>query len=594
MKIILTVHQFLPEYFSGTEILTYSVAQALIKAGHSVCVFTGFPARTHIPDNQRFDEYELDGMKVYRFHHAYVPMGGQSVVTEIEYDCELTARYFSGLLTAFAPDLIHFFHFSRLGCGMIDAAVRAEIPAFYTPTDFWSVCPTSQLLLADNQVCAGPSASGGNCVRHVAELTRGPAVRRLSKAIPDWGVELATRLTASGHLPNYPLSLEVAAMARRRPFLVQRLNWLCRIISPTKLMTGVLTANGVDPGRITQSAYGIDMDAYQASVVSPLDSRPLTIGFIGTLAPHKGCHVLIEAVRKLDAKSARLRIFGNLSDFPAYVSRLRSLAAGASNIEFLGTFPNAEVANVISGFDLLVVPSLWYENTPLVVYSALAARRPVVASHFPGLAEAVTDGHNGLLFEPGSVDALAQSLAKILSEPEFITQLSQNCRPPKSSKQYGDELLAIYAQYLDAGHRPQVPAAARSFEPLEQRAGSGYITGWVIIANGVPTDIKVLANGKVLCQTSRFLGRPDVKDGFGRQGISLVSDSVGFVLNLVRPFSRNDLRVRVSGRDGTNAEFDLRAIKPGASAEIEPGCYFGIDQEQQPTEADVKRAHAQN
>ena len=99
----------------------------------------------------------------------------------------------------------------------------------------------------------------------------------------------------------------------------------------------MLTANGVDPGRITQSTYGIDMEAYQASVVSPLDSRPLTIGFIGTLAPHKGCHVLIEAARKLDAKSVRLRIFGNLSDFPAYVSQLRSLAAGASNIEFLGT-----------------------------------------------------------------------------------------------------------------------------------------------------------------------------------------------------------------------------------------------------------------
>ena len=582
LKILLTVHQFLPEYFSGTEILTYSVAQALIKAGHEVCVFTGFPARTHLPDAQRFDTYDLDGMKVHRFYYAHVPMGEQAVVTEIEYDNRLTARYFTGLLESFAPDLVHFFHLSRLGSGLIDATVSAAIPAFYTPTDFWSVCPTSQLLLAGGKVCAGPSATGGNCVRHVAELTRGAAVKRVSKLVPDWAVELATRLTANGILPNYPMSSEIAAMSRRRPFVVERLNWLCRIISPTKLMTGVLTANGVEPKRITQSAYGIDMQAYNASTVEPLGVRVLTIGFIGTLAPHKGCHVLIEAFRKLDVAKVRLKIYGNLTDFPDYVTRLRILTAGANNIDFCGTFPNAEVANVIATFDLLVVPSLWYENTPLVVYSALAAKRPVIASHFPGLAEAVTDGENGLLFEPGNVQALVQGFAKLLVEPNLIAQLSQNCRPPKSSVQYVDELLAIYAQYLGASYKPQIPQAARLFEQLEQSTGQGYIAGWAVIANDEPALIEIIADSKVLSHTTRFLPRPDVKASFARQGVSFSSDNVGFVVSFAKPFDRNDLKMRVSGKDGVAAEFDLGAVAPGSSTQFPTDCYVGIDQEQQP------------
>jgi len=582
LKILLTVHQFLPEYFSGTEILTYSVAQALIKAGHEVCVFTGFPARTHLPDAQRFDTYELDGMKVHRFYHAYVPMGEQTVVTEIEYDNRLTARYFAALLKNDAPDIVHFFHLSRLGSGLIDATVSAGIPAFYTPTDFWSVCPTSQLLLGGGNVCTGPSATGGNCVRHVAELTRGAAVKRASKLVPDWAVEMVTRLTANGTLPQYPMSSEIAAMSRRRPFIVERLNWLRRIISPTKLMTGVLIANGVDPSRITQSAYGIDMQAYNASIVEPLDARPLTIGFIGTLAQHKGCHVLIEAVRKLDATKARLKIFGNLTDFPDYVARLRTLVAGADNIEFCGTFPNAKVANVIAKFDLLVVPSLWYENTPLVVYSALAAKRPVIASHFPGLAEAVTHGENGLLFEPGNVQALTQAFSKILAEPNFIAQLSRNCRPPKSSVQYVDELLAIYAQDLGAGVKQHIPKGARSFEPLQQSSGQGYIAGWAVISNDAPMRLEILGGGKVLSHTNRFLPRPDVKAGFARQGVSFSSDNVGFVVNLAKPFDRNELKLRVCGKEGVTTEFDLHTLALGASAQVHPGCFVGIDQEQQP------------
>ena len=74
MKILLTAHQFLPDYFSGTEILTYSVAKELISRGHEVIVFTGYPARVALPDSERFDSYRYEDIEVYRFHHAFVPM----------------------------------------------------------------------------------------------------------------------------------------------------------------------------------------------------------------------------------------------------------------------------------------------------------------------------------------------------------------------------------------------------------------------------------------------------------------------------------------------------------------------------------------
>lgn len=577
LKILLTVHQFLPEYFSGTEILTYSVAKELLKRGHEVFVLTGFPARTQLPDEERFDEYEHEGIRVFRFHHAYVPMGGQTAVTEVEYDNHLAARYFARLVRDLKPDVVHFFHLSRLGGGLIDVAVKAGIPAYSTPTDFWSVCPTSQLLLKDGRVCAGPSRFGGNCVKHVAELTRGPAVGRAARLTPTFAADIVAGLTAKGALPNYPMSREVAAMARRRPFLVERLNWLAGIVSPTKLMTDVLTANGVDAARIVPSAYGIDVAHYDAKPVTRDPAKPLVVGFIGTLARHKGCHVLIDAVRRLDAAKVQLKIYGNPSDFPDYVADLKARAGAAANIEFCGTFPNAKVAEVLAGVDVLVVPSLWYENTPLVVYSALAAKRPLVISDFPGLAEVVKHGWNGLAFPAGDVVALSTQLTRLIGETDLLGQLSSNCQRPKSSVEYVDELLALYAL-----GKVKHPSAPRTFDPLEDTRGLGFITGWAVAGFSAPARITVLKNNETLGETNRFLPRPDVRDGLMKGGAKVNGAHFGFAVQIREAFTHNELIIRIEDAQGRRVDCALADIAVGASRHLGGGDFIGLDSERQP------------
>jgi len=81
-------------------VLTHSVARELRARGHEVSVFTGYPERELMSDAKRFDKYEVDGIPVYRFHHGFVPMGGQQVVSEIEYNNHLTASYFKGSSTS--------------------------------------------------------------------------------------------------------------------------------------------------------------------------------------------------------------------------------------------------------------------------------------------------------------------------------------------------------------------------------------------------------------------------------------------------------------------------------------------------------------
>lgn len=449
LKILLTVHQFFPDHAAGTEVLTRSVAKDLLLRGHEVHVLTGFPATQVLTDEERFDEYDFEGIHVYRFHHGYTPMAGQTSLIELGYNNHLAARYFGRILQRYQPDLVHFFHLNRLGTGLIDVAVRAGVPAFMTPTDFWAICPTGQLVLANGKLCAGPSAYAGNCIKHFAESSQKGLAGKLARALPTPLVGVLSRLTQANVLPPYPKQIEVKAIAARLPTNVARLNQLAKIVSPNCFMTDLLIRHGVATRRIAQCAFGIDGIAPRDASPPRRLGRPLQVGFIGTLAPHKGCHVLIEAFKALPIGQAVLRIYGNPQDFPDYMAAITQSSHGPQNITFCGTFPNAQIADVLAELDVLVVPSLWYENTPLVLYSAQAARCPVVASDFPGISEVITHGLNGLLFEAGNPTALAQQLRRLLDEPGLQATLSAGVQAPKSTASYVDELLAIWASGHD-------------------------------------------------------------------------------------------------------------------------------------------------
>jgi len=445
MKILLTTHQFFPEYSAGTEVLTYSVARELLKRGHMVHILTGYPGSADLGEDDRFDEYDFEGIHVYRFHHAYTPMAGQTSMIEVGYDNRLATRYFEKLLHKLQPDIVHFFHLNRLGTGLIDSVVRACIPAFMTPTDFWVICPTGQLVLADGELCSGPSAYAGNCVKHLASSTQKGRLGNVAKLLPSVSMDLLVRLTQAEVMPRYPHQVEVRAIASRLAINIARLNKLRKIISPNKFMTEKLLQYGVLPNVIAQSAFGIDVSVQAAE--ETLHRSPghiLRIGFIGTLAPHKGCHILINAFKALPAGRAVLYIYGKTDELPEYSAELERLARNHDSIKFCGTFHNSKIREVLAALDVLVVPSLWYENTPLVIYSAQAAKCPVVASDFPGISEVIQDQVNGLLFEAGNTKDLSNKLHRLIDESGLATQLSLNCNKPKSTLTYVDELLSAW------------------------------------------------------------------------------------------------------------------------------------------------------
>jgi len=446
MRILLTVHQFFPAYGSGTEVLTHSVAKELQRRGHEVRILAAHPDPAELADEERFDDYLFDDIPVYRFRHAYRPMGGQSSLLALSYDNRLAARGFGRILGRFKPDLVHFFHFNRLGTGLIEEAANAGIPAYFTPTDFWTVCKTAQMVLPNGQACPGPSRYAGNCIKHLALQQTGGMLAAAVDRIPDTCMEGIGYLAGKGCLPKGGYGRELAALSLRLETNVGRLNRLRALVAPNRLMKDLLIRYGVRPELIVESAYGIADRQGISRPARKAPRRPFRIGYIGTLIPHKGCHVLLKAFHALPEGQAVLRIYGDTGQFADYTAELKAIAGGRRDIEFLGTFPNSAVAEVMAELDALVVPSLWHENTPLVVYSAQASACPVVASDCPGITGYIEDGKNGLLFAAGDAEALALRLRRLIDEPGLTAALSAQAKPPKSTAVYVDELLAVWGR----------------------------------------------------------------------------------------------------------------------------------------------------
>lgn len=447
MKLLLTSHVFLPDYSSGTEVLTFSTAKELQRLGHEVEVVTGFMARPGLKDSQHFDTYEYDGIRVNRFFHNAAPMGEQSNIVEAEYNNLFFASWFRNYLNRTKPDFVHFFHLGLLSASAIDVCHELGIPKVMTPTDFWLICPTYQLRLADNSMCKGPDADGVNCVKHAVANTQHPFVVRIFNRLPGKIVPAMVHTMTSGGWSWFWFTPKIRALCQRAGFLRQRMNMLDKVVVPTRLMEEMLVSNGLDPAKVVFSRFGIRQTENECHI--PDVKGKIRVGFIGGLSEHKGAHLLISAIRSLpDDLSVELKIYGRSDTDPRYFNKLQQLSDGDGRIQYCGTFPNEIIGKIFAELDVLVVPSIWYENTPLVIYSAQAAGCPVIASNLGGMAEVVEHEKNGLLFAVGDIVGLASTIERLAHDRKLLRQLAENAPKPKSISNYVAELEIIYDDVL--------------------------------------------------------------------------------------------------------------------------------------------------
>jgi glycosyltransferase involved in cell wall biosynthesis len=427
MRIVIAVHHFPPRYTGGAEWRAYRTAAALQARGHEVHVVCVERIDTGPDSGVAWEDDVYDGIAVRRlsFNLAAAPDPFRW-----EYDNLWIDHHLKEFLSERRPDVFHLIGGYLMSGRALRVAHQLDTSTVVTLTDFWFLCPRISMLRSNGQVSTLP-INAVTCARCLGEEKR--RYRLPGRVAP-------SLMNAFWRLRKTRIREVEARMA----FLRQTLNQVNAIISPSQFLRSVFIEAGVEPERIIFSRQGRDFPDLTPQMLEKMPSSGLRVGYIGQIAWHKGIHVLFEAVRRMPGVPLTMRAYGDTTPFPEYTARLRRLVAGDKRLKLAGVYHRQEVSQVLRELDVIVVPSLWYENSPNAILEAFAHRTPVIASNLGGMAELVRDGENGLLFAPGDADDLARQLRRLLDDPSLLPTLRAGIGPVKGVAHEMDELEEIY------------------------------------------------------------------------------------------------------------------------------------------------------
>jgi glycosyltransferase involved in cell wall biosynthesis len=435
MRVLFVTASYPPESVGGVELHVAGLARAMAAEGHEpeVLARTGRPDMAHLSTLTE----SVDGVPVTRLCNTFE----DATRFELIYAHEGIADVFATELARIAPDIVHVQHLTCLSTLLVERCRDAGVPTVMTLHDFWMGCPRGQRITAGLDLC--------------------PTIR-LEKCLPCLR-ELWPHLLGRGSDPDLLAeerdAADLARLEQYHASMRGTLSALDMLFTPSEFMRRMYIDYGVPPERIAVVENGLPTSHWEPRQRAPSAAAPLRVGFIGSVLPSKGVHLLIEAVCRLgDPSGISLDVWGEVLPFHndhSYGERLNALRSGfESQITLHGAYQNEALPEILSGLDVLVVPSLWYEAFGLTIREAFLAGVPVVTANHGAMAEAVEDGVSGLLFEAGDAAGLADTLRRLADDPALRARLAAGAPAVRDERDAAHELLAIYDRLIAQGSRP--------------------------------------------------------------------------------------------------------------------------------------------
>ncbi|MGH6754187.1 MAG: glycosyltransferase family 4 protein, partial [Bradyrhizobium sp.] len=375
-----------PKIVGGAEIFVRRLAESLLDRGDSVEVIRA----ASVPD-QKMET--CNGIDVYSapVENVYFPFTKPRsapirAIWHAMEDWQKTAQMVAARIQAFKPDILHSNNLSGLTTGVWKTSSDLGIPVLHTLHDYYLTCPRCSRF-SNGTACTHTCVSCKILTINRRDTTKHlDAVVGVSQRILDIHTELG-------------------------------------LFSDTPLRTVIRNASTADVG--------------DKCTVSP--DGTVTFGFIGRLAQEKGIYNLVQAVAAIPPRLIRLVIAGDVTE--SQQAHIKLLARNA-RIDFLGFVPPSEFYEQV---DVVVVPSVWEDPSPLVVADAQAAGKPLLGTRFGGIPEVIEQDVTGWLTAPDP-ESLTASILKIMESPRQIADISRRLKAGLNKWTFID----VVARYRDA------------------------------------------------------------------------------------------------------------------------------------------------
>jgi glycosyltransferase involved in cell wall biosynthesis len=332
-------------------------------------------------------------------------------------DKALYTRHLTDFLLAHRPDVVHLQHTHFIGLDLLTQIRRVlpETAIVYTLHEFLPICHRDgQMVRTFNDELCGEASP-----------------RRCHECFPQ---------------------ISEQSFFLRQRFVKGHFENVDRFIAPSAQLMDKYLRWGIEPERIEVEEYGRRPPAVRAPTPEQTKS-PVNIGFFGQLSYFQGGKLMLEAMALLDeGVDAHLWLHGaNLElqsqEFQDEFAAMHEALRG--RVTFRGPYDHSELPKLMADLHWVLVPSIWWENSPLVIQEAFFHGRPIICSDVGGMAEKVRDGVDGMHFRVGDAHSLARAIETATTSPRLWRSLRDGIREPHSMDAHADHLMTMYGNLIE-------------------------------------------------------------------------------------------------------------------------------------------------
>jgi glycosyltransferase involved in cell wall biosynthesis len=416
------------------------LCRRLKDAGHEVLIAA--------PDSRRSapETYDYNGVTVFRY-----PITDRPTRDEAYHRVAMpgAADLFRWLADE-RPDILHV-HSIKTGVGLPEfreaRLLGIRIIATCHLPSLGYLCRTGELMEGGKHPCDGvvwPSKCAACSLTHVGLA---PWLSRIAGAIPPGLGETLRVLPgkAGTVLGMSALVVEYQKMQRELFEIVER------FVVLNETAYRMLVADGSPIEKLAVNRLGLSQSGVRPKPgpAGQPTTQPVRFGFAGRLHPAKGVVQIVRAALAIPrGVDFRIDIRAPVLDAGARAidAELRGLAAGDSRIHFEPAVTPSEIPAVLTALDVLLSPSLWFENGPTIALEAMAVGTPIIATRVGNLAELIEDGVNGRLVEAGSVAELSAAILEAATSPATTIDVWRGAlRPVRTMDDIARDYISMYA-----------------------------------------------------------------------------------------------------------------------------------------------------
>ncbi len=341
-------------------------------------------------------------------------------------DTETLERDFIRYVADVRPDVVHFHHFLGIGVECVFALRKhfPHIPIVVTLHEYLSICHHHGQMVKVGKYALCYRSSPAEC----------------SLCFPD---------------------IPAGEFMRREMFLKTFFDQVDHFVSPSHFLIDRYADWGLSRDKMTMLENGLVIEDIAPPRPLPRGGRRNRFAFFGQVTEFKGTRVLLEAISRIPDEiwgdDTSVAFFGgNFDNQPeAFRKSFEDLLARVGRrARFYGAYRSAELPRLMKDIDWVIVPSIWWENSPIVIQEAFLHGRPIISSNIGGMAEKIRDNVDGMHFRVGSIEDLVDRMTQALTTNGLWDRLRAKCRRPPAHSEVARQHLRLYRGLLQKNIEP--------------------------------------------------------------------------------------------------------------------------------------------